>query len=85
MSTKWGRYVIANVAAWKGVIGGELAAADGVLLHAVCETIDQRTSPAAGHPYKVVRGALSDKAEVLGAVALAMVTAASGQLEQATA
>jgi predicted NBD/HSP70 family sugar kinase len=67
------------------IIGGELAAADGVLLHAVREMIDQRTSPAAGHSYKVVRGALSDKAEVLGAIALAMVTAASGQLEQATA
>ncbi|HZO78863.1 MAG TPA: ROK family transcriptional regulator [Solirubrobacteraceae bacterium] len=67
------------------IVGGELATADGVLLDAIREMIDQRTAPAPGHPYKVVRGALADKAEVLGAVALAMITAASGQPDVATA
>ena len=62
---------------------GELAAADGVLLDAIREMIDQRTSPAPGHLYKVVRSALADKAEVLGAIALAMVNASAEHLEPA--
>ncbi len=66
------------------IVGGELAAAGPVLLDAVREMIDQRTSPAIGHAYRVVGGALSDKAEVLGAVALAMVNASGKQLQPAT-
>ncbi len=61
------------------IIGGELAAAGEVLLAAVRETIDRETSPATGHPYPVVPGALGAQAEVLGAIALAM-NHAAGQL-----
>lgn len=66
------------------IIGGELAAAGPALVDAVREMIDQRTSPATGRTYKVVGGDLGDKAEVLGAVALAMVNASGHQLEPAT-
>lgn len=67
------------------IVGGELAAAGDLLLDAIREVLDQRTSPAIGHPYEVVRGALGDKAEVLGAAALAMINAAGQQLEPAAA
>jgi predicted NBD/HSP70 family sugar kinase len=67
------------------IIGGELAAAGDPLLDAIGAMIDQQTSPATGHRYRVVRGALEDKAEVLGAVALAMVSASAGPLESAPA
>ncbi len=63
------------------ILGGELAAAGDVLLAAVREHIEQRTSAATGHRYEVIAGALSDKAEALGAAALAMVNASAQQLE----
>ncbi len=63
------------------ILGGELAATGEVLLATVREHIEQRTSAATGHRYEVVAGALSDKAEALGAAALAMVNASAQQLE----
>ncbi len=60
------------------IVGGELAAAGEVLLDAIRETIDRQTSPATGHPYPVVRGALGAQAEVLGAIALAMSDTSEG-------
>jgi predicted NBD/HSP70 family sugar kinase len=67
------------------ILGGELAATGEVLLATVREHIEQRTSAATGHRYEVVAGALSDKAEALGAAALAMVNASAQQLEAVSA
>jgi predicted NBD/HSP70 family sugar kinase/biotin operon repressor len=63
------------------ILGGELAATGDVLLSAVREHIDDRTSAATGHRYQVIAGALSDRAEALGAAALAMNNASAQQLE----
>jgi predicted NBD/HSP70 family sugar kinase len=61
------------------IVGGELAAAGDVLIDAVRETIDHRTSQVTGHPCPVVAGELGSKAEALGGIALAMrATAATG-------
>jgi predicted NBD/HSP70 family sugar kinase len=53
------------------IIGGELAPAGRPLLESVTASLDRWISPASGH-YPVALGELGAKAEVLGAVALAM-------------
>jgi predicted NBD/HSP70 family sugar kinase len=52
------------------VVGGELAAAGATLLDAVREEIDRYAQPGAAQAVTVVRGALGERAEVLGALAL---------------
>jgi predicted NBD/HSP70 family sugar kinase len=52
------------------VLGGDVAAAGEPFLEAVREVIDRRTLPAAAKPVDVRRGALGERAEVLGALAL---------------
>lgn len=54
------------------IVGGELADAGEVLLDAIQDLIDRDTSPATGHSFKVVGGALGAKAEMVGAALLAM-------------
>ncbi len=54
------------------IIGGELAPAGEPLLGSVRDSLDRWSSPASGHKYRVVLGELGAKAEVLGAIALAM-------------
>jgi predicted NBD/HSP70 family sugar kinase len=53
------------------IIGGELAPAGRPLLESVTASLERWISPASGH-YPVALGELGAKAEVLGAVALAM-------------
>jgi predicted NBD/HSP70 family sugar kinase len=53
------------------IIGGELAPAGQSLLDSISASLDRWISPASGH-YPVVLGELGGKAEVLGAIALAM-------------
>jgi predicted NBD/HSP70 family sugar kinase/biotin operon repressor len=54
------------------IIGGELAPAGEPLLKSIRSSLDRWISPASGHKYEVVGGQLGAKAEVLGAIALAM-------------
>jgi predicted NBD/HSP70 family sugar kinase len=54
------------------IIGGELAPAGKPLLDNIRRSLDRWISPAAGHKYPVQAGELGAKAEVLGAIALAM-------------
>jgi predicted NBD/HSP70 family sugar kinase/biotin operon repressor len=54
------------------IIGGELAPAGAPLFENIQLSLDRWISPASGHKYKVVGGQLGAKAEVLGAIALAM-------------
>jgi predicted NBD/HSP70 family sugar kinase/biotin operon repressor len=54
------------------IIGGELAPAGEILLNPLRESLDEWSSPAASRQYSVVAGELGAKAEVLGAIALAM-------------
>jgi predicted NBD/HSP70 family sugar kinase len=54
------------------IIGGELAPAGEPLLESIRSSLDRWISPASGHKYQVVGGQLGAKAEVLGAIALAM-------------
>jgi predicted NBD/HSP70 family sugar kinase len=54
------------------IIGGELAPAGEPLLESIRASLDRWISPASGHRYRVVEGQLGAKAEVLGAIALAM-------------
>ena len=53
------------------IIGGELAPAGQPLLDSVSASLERWISPASGH-HRVVLGELGGKAEVLGAIALAM-------------
>ncbi len=53
------------------IIGGELAPAGRPLLESVTASLERWISPASGH-YPVALGELGAKAEVLGAIALAM-------------
>ena len=53
------------------IIGGELAPAGQPLLDSISGSLERWISPASGH-YPVVLGQLGGKAEVLGAIALAM-------------
>jgi predicted NBD/HSP70 family sugar kinase/biotin operon repressor len=53
------------------IIGGELAPAGRPLLDSITTSLERWISPASGH-YPVVLGELGAKAEVLGAIALAM-------------
>jgi predicted NBD/HSP70 family sugar kinase/biotin operon repressor len=53
------------------IIGGELAPAGQPLLDSITTSLERWISPASGH-YPVVLGELGAKAEVLGAIALAM-------------
>jgi predicted NBD/HSP70 family sugar kinase len=52
------------------VVGGDLAAAGESLLEAIRGVIDRRMLPAAAPPVEVLPGALGERAEVLGALAL---------------
>jgi predicted NBD/HSP70 family sugar kinase len=52
------------------VVGGELASAGDLLLEGVRESIQRWALPSAADAMAVVPGALGDRAEVLGAVAL---------------
>ena len=54
------------------IIGGELAPAGEPLLDSIQQSLATWISPASGRPHPVVLGELGAKAEVLGAVALAM-------------
>jgi hypothetical protein len=54
------------------VIGGELAPAGEGLLESIRRALGRWISPASGRKYSVVAGELGGRAEVLGAVALAM-------------
>jgi predicted NBD/HSP70 family sugar kinase len=53
------------------IIGGELAPAGDPLLDSITDSLERWISPASGH-HRVVLGELGGKAEVLGAIALAM-------------
>ena len=53
------------------IIGGELAPAGRPLLDSITNSLERWISPASGH-YPVALGELGGKAEVLGAIALAM-------------
>jgi len=53
------------------IIGGEVAPAGEPLMHSISASLDRWISPASGH-YPVVLGELGSRAEVLGAIALAM-------------
>jgi predicted NBD/HSP70 family sugar kinase len=54
------------------VVGGELAPAGEPLLESIRRSLGRWISPASGRKYTVVAGELGARAEVLGAVALAM-------------
>jgi predicted NBD/HSP70 family sugar kinase/biotin operon repressor len=66
------------------IIGGELAPAGEALLTGVRESLDQWLSPASGRKYPVVSGELGARAEVLGAVALAMNQSSTEPLDRMT-
>jgi predicted NBD/HSP70 family sugar kinase len=59
------------------VVGGELALADELLLDPMRESISRHAIPAATEDLTVVAGALGDRAELMGALALVV-----GQSEQ---
>ena len=61
------------------IIGGELAPAGQPLLDSIRSSLERWISPASGH-YPVALGELGAKAEVLGAIALAMSHAADETL-----
>jgi predicted NBD/HSP70 family sugar kinase len=63
------------------VIGGELAPAGEGLLESIRRALGRWISPASGRKYTVVAGELGGRAEVLGAVALAMNRFAEAALE----
>lgn len=63
------------------IIGGELAPAGEPLLASIRSSLDRWISPASGHEYRVVAGQLGAKAEVLGAIALAMTHVADQALD----
>lgn len=54
------------------VVGGELAAAGELLLQPLRDTVRRYAIPAAAKALTIVQGSLSDRAEVLGALALAL-------------
>jgi predicted NBD/HSP70 family sugar kinase len=54
------------------VVGGEVASAGDLLLDGVRESIERTMTPSAGHAVRVVCGELGVRAEVLGAITLAM-------------
>jgi predicted NBD/HSP70 family sugar kinase len=54
------------------IVGGELAAAGDVLLSAIRESIARRTMAVPSHAPKITTGAFSERAGVLGALALAL-------------
>lgn len=54
------------------VVGGELGSAGDLLLPAIRESLDRGVIRSAGEDVTVVEGALGDRAEVLGALALAV-------------
>jgi predicted NBD/HSP70 family sugar kinase len=59
------------------VAGGDVAAAGDVLLDGIRESIERTMTPSAGHAVTVVGGELAARAEVLGAIALAMSSTSS--------
>jgi predicted NBD/HSP70 family sugar kinase len=54
------------------VVGGNVASASDLLLDGIRESLRRDTSPLVGPPVPVVRSGLSDRAEMLGAIALAL-------------
>jgi predicted NBD/HSP70 family sugar kinase len=54
------------------VVGGELAAAGEILMRPLREAVERFSIPAAAHEVDVVTGELGERAEVLGALALAL-------------
>ena len=66
------------------IIGGELAPAGQPLLGSIEVSLERWISPASGH-YPVVLGELGAKAEVLGAIALAMSQVADETLSHLSA
>ncbi len=54
------------------VVGGEVAQAGDLLIDGIRESISRAMTPSAGHAVRVVVGDLGDRAEVLGAIALAI-------------
>ncbi|HET6869043.1 MAG TPA: ROK family transcriptional regulator [Solirubrobacteraceae bacterium] len=67
------------------IIGGELAPAGKPLLDNIRQSLDRWISPAAGHKYPVQAGELGAKAEVFGAIALAMSHVPDQTLDPASA
>jgi predicted NBD/HSP70 family sugar kinase len=65
------------------IIGGELAPAGRPLLESITASLERWISPASGH-YPVALGELGAKAEVLGAIALAMSHVADEALNELT-
>jgi predicted NBD/HSP70 family sugar kinase len=54
------------------VVGGDLAAADELLLAPLREALERSAIPSAARDVEVVRGTLGERAAVLGAVALVL-------------
>lgn len=54
------------------IVGGEVTAAGDLVLAGIRESIELMMTPSAGHAVSVVPGELGVRAEVLGAIALAM-------------
>ncbi|TDO51728.1 putative NBD/HSP70 family sugar kinase [Kribbella sp. VKM Ac-2527] len=54
------------------VVGGEMAAAGEILIDPLREALERGAIRSASHDVEVVQGTLGDRAEVLGAVALAL-------------
>jgi predicted NBD/HSP70 family sugar kinase len=54
------------------IIGGDLAGAGEVLMRPLTEAVERFAIPAAAREAEVVTGELGDRAEVLGALALAL-------------
>ncbi|HSP10623.1 MAG TPA: ROK family protein, partial [Candidatus Dormibacteraeota bacterium] len=54
------------------IVGGELAASGEVLLAAIRDSIARRTVALPGHAPQITTGAFSERAGVLGALALAL-------------
>jgi predicted NBD/HSP70 family sugar kinase/biotin operon repressor len=67
------------------IIGGEVAPAGEPLLESIRASLDRWISPASGHKYPVLAGELGAKAEVLGAIALAMSRVPEQALEPSSA
>jgi predicted NBD/HSP70 family sugar kinase len=64
------------------VVGGDLAAADDLLLAPLREAVERSAIPSAARDVEVVQGTLGQRAEVLGAVALGLRASASSLLRQ---
>jgi hypothetical protein len=53
------------------ILGGELARAGDLVLHSVLQAVEQAAIPSAMRGLRVVRGELGERAQIVGALALA--------------